>query len=702
MATLNIGMIVKNEEKRLRATLEALQSLRNAVDCRLIIADTGSNDGTVAIAQEFADIFLQITWENDFAKARNATLAEAKGDWFFYLDADEVLTEPEELIQFLNNTKLQKKYRSITLEIHNLVSEKRDVWKNFSSTRIFRIEPNTYFEGAIHEFYPRQLPFYELKRCHLKHYGYNNDDTVFMQQKSKRNLAIFDARVAQEIPDGSRGAKLLFDYAESLALNDERKEQTAEIVRRGIALLLPLEISDSFRVILLARGYSIMMSVAHNSHRPTECLQMGEEYFNLQPERGIWDMDIYGFLGYAQMKLEDYAAAIENIKVYLQLAQKEKPQELMRNIIFTLDGMENWLCLALVQSYLKLHDYAQAWTYLEQIKDAEVEGIDITAFKWQMALDHDSAEHLPKLYHELREDNREMILQSLPHAICQKDSARQQDIAAGLRQIVHDDEKTLLPLLALVTGDAAELRDCLQRMGEHYFPTEQGAIIRQCLKLQIPMNELLPHLDKPFIDDYMMACQRYYNDWLNWAASYYAVFKAHDMTLSELWFARYLLNSGISNTALDPNLRLTIWQPLLACVGKYLRLIYQPVMLAEQRELLPPNDQFVLWAEQAEKALTQKDYAQAIHNLREGVKVYPAVQAVVERKLSEIEELADPIGAEMKRLAITVKAQIRQFIAAEQLTEAESLINELAAIIPDDPDIPYLLEQVQPADMIWN
>ena len=108
MATLNIGMIVKNEEKRLRATLEALQPLRNAVDCRLIIADTGSNDGTVAIAQEFADIFLQITWENDFAKARNATLAEAKGDWFFYLDADEVLTEPEELIQFLNNTKLQK------------------------------------------------------------------------------------------------------------------------------------------------------------------------------------------------------------------------------------------------------------------------------------------------------------------------------------------------------------------------------------------------------------------------------------------------------------------------------------------------------------------------------------------------------------------------------------------------------------------
>ena len=171
--------------------------------------------------RSFADIFLQITWENDFAKARNATLAEAKGDWFFYLDADEVLTEPEELIQFLNNTKQQKKYRSITLDIYNLVSEKRNIWRIFSSTRIFRIEPNQFFRGAIHESYPRQLPSYELNRCHLKHYGYNNDDTVFMQQKSKRNLAIMDKQITQQQLDGTRGAKQWFDYAESHLHSDK-------------------------------------------------------------------------------------------------------------------------------------------------------------------------------------------------------------------------------------------------------------------------------------------------------------------------------------------------------------------------------------------------------------------------------------------------------------------------------------------------
>ena len=33
--------------------------------------------------------------------------------------------------------------------------------------------------------------------------------------------------------------------------------------------------------------------------------------------------------------------------------------------------------------------------------------------------------------------------------------------------------------------------------------------------------------------------------------------------------------------------------------------------------------------------------------------------------------------------------------------ESSSLMPEDLSI-PDDPDIPYLLEQVQPADMIWN
>ena len=53
--TLSIGMIVKNEEKNLRACLEALKPLREAVSSELIIVDTGSEDETVQIAKEYTE-----------------------------------------------------------------------------------------------------------------------------------------------------------------------------------------------------------------------------------------------------------------------------------------------------------------------------------------------------------------------------------------------------------------------------------------------------------------------------------------------------------------------------------------------------------------------------------------------------------------------------------------------------------------------
>jgi len=48
---LSIGMIVKNEERCLEKCLKALEPLRQAIPCELIIADTGSTDKTKKIAE---------------------------------------------------------------------------------------------------------------------------------------------------------------------------------------------------------------------------------------------------------------------------------------------------------------------------------------------------------------------------------------------------------------------------------------------------------------------------------------------------------------------------------------------------------------------------------------------------------------------------------------------------------------------------
>lgn len=71
---LSIGMIIKNEMRCLERCLKSLEPLRAQIPCQLVIADTGSTDGSRALAERYADILVDYPWNQDFAAARNAVL----------------------------------------------------------------------------------------------------------------------------------------------------------------------------------------------------------------------------------------------------------------------------------------------------------------------------------------------------------------------------------------------------------------------------------------------------------------------------------------------------------------------------------------------------------------------------------------------------------------------------------------------------
>lgn len=88
---VSLTMIVRDEEAHLPACLE---SVRGIFD-ELIVLDTGSKDRTVEIARSFGARVFDFVWVDDFAAARNAALARARGDYAFWLDADDVVEPPE-------------------------------------------------------------------------------------------------------------------------------------------------------------------------------------------------------------------------------------------------------------------------------------------------------------------------------------------------------------------------------------------------------------------------------------------------------------------------------------------------------------------------------------------------------------------------------------------------------------------------------
>jgi tetratricopeptide (TPR) repeat protein len=85
--TISLCMIVKDEATTLAATLD---SARPWVD-EMVVVDTGSTDATPAVARAGGAQVYEFPWGDDFAAARNASLARATGDWVLVLDADEVL-----------------------------------------------------------------------------------------------------------------------------------------------------------------------------------------------------------------------------------------------------------------------------------------------------------------------------------------------------------------------------------------------------------------------------------------------------------------------------------------------------------------------------------------------------------------------------------------------------------------------------------
>jgi tetratricopeptide (TPR) repeat protein len=88
---VSLTVIARDEQENLPSCLQSVKGLFDEI----IVVDTGSKDRTKEIAQEFGARVFDFVWVDDFAAARNASLARATGDYAFWLDADDVVDPPQ-------------------------------------------------------------------------------------------------------------------------------------------------------------------------------------------------------------------------------------------------------------------------------------------------------------------------------------------------------------------------------------------------------------------------------------------------------------------------------------------------------------------------------------------------------------------------------------------------------------------------------
>jgi tetratricopeptide (TPR) repeat protein len=193
-AKLSLALIVKNEA---RCLARCLQSIRRVAD-EVVVADTGSTDDTVKIANQFGAKVSHFNWINDFAAARNFSLDQTTGDWVLVLDADEWASKAltTEIKDFIAGPPRIGRLKIVSDFKHNGQALQ-------SSTFVSRLFPRgAKFAGRIHEQIVSDLPRVNL-HGELWHDGY------LETKKSERNITLLQAELARE----PRSAYLQFQLA---------------------------------------------------------------------------------------------------------------------------------------------------------------------------------------------------------------------------------------------------------------------------------------------------------------------------------------------------------------------------------------------------------------------------------------------------------------------------------------------------------
>lgn len=197
---LSIGMIVKNEMDCLQRCLESLTPLQEAIPCEVVIADTGSTDGTRELAAQYADILFDFTWSNDFSAARNAVMDRCTGQWYLSLDADEYLDQDlHRLISFLKQPPKQMSLAMTYLRNYTTY-QSTETYGDILACRLARLDTGVRYSGAIHEYWPLIETIqscYVIDQVLIHHTGYAYPSEKARLQKLKRNMPLLEAELAK-------------------------------------------------------------------------------------------------------------------------------------------------------------------------------------------------------------------------------------------------------------------------------------------------------------------------------------------------------------------------------------------------------------------------------------------------------------------------------------------------------------------------
>ncbi len=230
-------MIVRNEGHQLE---ECLSPVANLFD-DIVIVDTGSQDESRQVARRYGARVFDFMWCDDFSAARNESLKQTWGDWIFWLDADDRVSQDNVnrlACLFDSLTKAPKAFMMRT--VLHLDEQARDRERVTSHLRLFRRDPRLRWSRLVHEAltpWPTALGHEAVfTDIQIDHLGYQ--DARLKQRKLRRNLRLLQMEFAVSPDDPCILMDLASAYAQLGKSADSRQCLHAVIARSACLPLL--------------------------------------------------------------------------------------------------------------------------------------------------------------------------------------------------------------------------------------------------------------------------------------------------------------------------------------------------------------------------------------------------------------------------------------------------------------------------------
>ncbi len=673
---LSIAMIFRDDMRCIERCLDALTPLRKAIPCELVMADTGSVDGSRKVAERYADQIIDFPWINDFAAARNAVLDQCHGLWHLSVDTDEYLDpDIEELVDFLSDPSNMERDFACVVNRNYTTDEMLDgEGMDFFALRIAKRDER--FSGKIHEalaIHGGDENVVPLGKTIFHHDGYAGNR---MNKKKKRNGKL----VKEALEADPKNLRILGECLDA-AISDE---EVRKYCCRAMELLgNEDDAGEEWYSAALLRNV-LNKSKERNYPELYDWISFAKEHYGDSP---FTQIDVSRLAGECYLQ-SDPERALQEFSAYWEALGRYQRHEYSWTCLFSgvLDGtrisVQQAVHLVSAQCQSKLENWPAGLEELKQIDLCQCTILNHIDVYVSLVVDYwwrsqtDVRPVLLSAWKKLKEDTTSKLA----------DARRKQFLAIGRRCLDMKLENQDVPT------DARLTEDLFVQLGEDC-PLGRSALLIKATTSK-EAEQLLNGVEEwDFIAS--AAIHRAFELNAAFPDSFYAM--PSEITEQQALNLVRTLEKDSAQTAQDwakripqPSLGQTMWLyelTLITILGdhwdkqsaealfsqfrhfgqRYLDCFYPSCMQSEENlHLLPATLRFVWYYIQAQKELDAGKTVEYIRLLRKGLKTAPMMKKVVEYLSKSVQDKLDAEKEneeELQALAQQVKMMLSAFPA---------------------------------------